>query len=129
MEACEHQVLKTAGAKERLAAGTSIAIAPEGTRSFTPQIGEFKKGAFHLAMQAGVPIVPIVIRNAGELMWRDARTARPGTVEVVVHPPIETTGWTKPDLDAAVNDVQRLYQETLEQWPASDPNPHAEDQP
>ena len=105
-------------AKQRLAAGTSIAIAPEGTRSFTPQIGVFKKGAFHLAMQAGVPIVPIVIRNAGELMWRDAKTARPGTVEVVVHPPIATTGWTKADLDEAVARVQGLYQETLEDWPA-----------
>jgi putative phosphoserine phosphatase/1-acylglycerol-3-phosphate O-acyltransferase len=105
-------------AKERLAAGTSIAIAPEGTRSFTPQVGEFKKGAFHLAMQAGVPIVPIVIRNAGELMWRDAKTARPGTVDVKVLQPIDTTGWTKADLDRAVVQVHRLYQETLEAWPS-----------
>ena len=105
-------------AKERLAEGTSIAIAPEGTRSLSPQVGEFKKGAFHLAMQAGVPIVPIVIRNAGELMWRDARTARSGRVEVVVHPPIPTAGWTKDDLDRAVVDVRRLYQDTLEEWPS-----------
>lgn len=110
-------------AKQRLAAGTSIAIAPEGTRSFSPRIGAFKKGAFHLAMQAQVPIVPIVIRNAGELMWRDARTARPGTVEVVVHPPIPTLGWTKADLDDAVVEVHRLYRETLEEWPtASEPH-------
>lgn len=104
-------------AKQRLANGISIAIAPEGTRSFSPKVGGFKKGAFHLAMQAGVPIVPIVIRNAGELMWRDARTARPGTVEVVVHRPIPTVGWTKADLDQAVDRVHRLYQDTLEDWP------------
>ncbi|RHW28499.1 HAD-IB family hydrolase [Nocardioides immobilis] len=105
-------------AKERLADGVSIAIAPEGTRSFSPEVGAFKKGAFHLAMQAGVPIVPIVIRNAGELMWRDARTARPGIVDVVVHPPILTVGWAKADLDRAVDDVHRLYKDTLEEWPA-----------
>jgi len=105
------------GARQRLAAGTSIVIAPEGTRSYSPQVGRFKKGAFHLAMQAGVPIVPIVIRNAGELMWRNARTARSGKVEVVVHEPIPTTGWTKADLDATVETVQRLYEQTLEAWP------------
>jgi putative phosphoserine phosphatase/1-acylglycerol-3-phosphate O-acyltransferase len=104
-------------AAERLARGTSIVISPEGTRSLTPSVGAFRKGGFHLAMQAGVPIVPMVIRNAGELMWRTARTARSGTVEVYVHEPIETTGWTKQDLDAAVIRVHRLYQDTLEDWP------------
>src|SRR3546814_4705424 len=44
--------------------GKSICIAPEGTRTLTPKLGPFKKGAFHLAMQAGVPIVPIAIHNA-----------------------------------------------------------------
>ncbi|MBA3908249.1 MAG: HAD-IB family hydrolase, partial [Pseudonocardiales bacterium] len=60
----------------RLREGISLVVAPEGTRSATPALGRFKKGAFHVAMQAGVPIVPIVIRNAGELMWRGASTVR-----------------------------------------------------
>jgi putative phosphoserine phosphatase/1-acylglycerol-3-phosphate O-acyltransferase len=107
-------------ALERLEAGTSIIISPEGTRSLTPRLGEFKKGGFHLAMQAGVPIIPIVIRNAGELMWRNAKTTRPGTVQVRVHQPITTTNWTKADLDAAVERVHRLYVETLECWPGPD---------
>src|SRR5207244_2888032 len=47
-----------------LKAGTSLVIAPEGTRSPTPRLGPFKKGAFHMAMGAGVPIVPIVFRNS-----------------------------------------------------------------
>ena len=109
-----------ADALSRLEAGTSIVISPEGTRSLTPRVGRFKKGGFHLAMQAGVPIVPIVIRNAGELMWRNARTARPGTVQVRVHEPIPTTGWTKAELDAAVDRVHRLYVETLDSWPGPD---------
>ena len=104
-------------ALDRLKSGTSIVISPEGTRSLTPRVGRLKKGGFHLAMQAGVPIVPIVIRNAGELMWRNARTARTGTVEVVVHEPIPTTGWTKQDLDRTVEHVQKLYEDTLEEWP------------
>jgi putative phosphoserine phosphatase/1-acylglycerol-3-phosphate O-acyltransferase len=114
-----------ADALSRLEAGTSIVISPEGTRSLTPRVGRFKKGGFHLAMQAGVPIVPIVIRNAGELMWRNARTVRAGTVQVKVLDPIPTAGWTKADLDAAVERVQELYVETLENWPGTDPEEHS----
>ena len=107
-------------AVETLQAGTSVVIAPEGTRSMTPRIGAFKKGGFHLARNAGVPIVPIVIRNAGEIMWRNARTAREGTIEVVVHPPIPTVGWERDDIDTWVPRVRRLYVETLDNWPGAD---------
>jgi putative phosphoserine phosphatase / 1-acylglycerol-3-phosphate O-acyltransferase len=104
-------------AVDTLRAGTSVVMAPEGTRSLTPKLGVFKKGGFHLASQAGVPIVPIVIRNAGEIMWRNARTVRAGTVEVVVHPPISTDGWTAADIDDAVHSVRQLYVDTLDHWP------------
>jgi putative phosphoserine phosphatase/1-acylglycerol-3-phosphate O-acyltransferase len=106
-------------AVETLRSGTSVVMAPEGTRSLTPKLGTFKKGGFHLASQAGVPIVPIVIRNAGEIMWRNARTARAGTVQVVVHPPISTDGWTSADIDAQVHSVRDLYARTLDNWPTS----------
>ena len=106
-------------ALDRLRDGTSVVISPEGTRSVTPTVGRFKKGGFHLAMQAGVPIVPIVIRNAGEIMWRDAKTAQSGTIHVVVHPPIPTHGWKREDLEAAVARVHQLYVDTLEDWPAA----------
>src|SRR5262249_25621169 len=69
------QAVKALGpAVQKLRDGISLVIAPEGTRSPTPALGPFKKGAFHVAMEAGVPIVPIVIRNSGELMWRSAKT-------------------------------------------------------
>jgi putative phosphoserine phosphatase/1-acylglycerol-3-phosphate O-acyltransferase len=111
-------------ALDRLRAGTSVVISPEGTRSVTPAVGRFKKGGFHLAMQAGVPIVAIVIRNAGEIMWRDAKIAQSGTIQVVVHPPIPTDGWRRDDLDAAVAKVQQLYVDTLEDWPTA-PQPES----
>lgn len=106
-------------AVQRLRDGISVAIAPEGTRSVSPRLGEFKKGAFHLAMQAEVPIIPIVLRNAGAAMWRSARTMRPATIEVYVHEPIDVSGWARGDLDRHVADVSGLYRETLEQWPRS----------
>ena len=100
-------------AVEKLQSGISIAIAPEGTRSPTPRLGKFKKGGFHLAMQAGVPIVPIVIHNAGERMWRNSLVAHPGTVDVDVLAPVPTVGWDLADLDRHVDEVRTLFEDCL----------------
>jgi putative phosphoserine phosphatase / 1-acylglycerol-3-phosphate O-acyltransferase len=70
-----------------------------------------------MAVQAEVPIVPVVIRNAGEIMWRGAKTARTGTIQVVVHPPVPTKGWTLADIDRGRDEMQKLYQDTLDNWP------------
>ena len=104
---------------EKLRDGVSIAIAPEGTRSPTPRLGRFKKGAFHIAMQARVPIVPIVIRNAGELMRKGSALIRPGTIDVAVLEPISTKGWKVSEIDERVAEVRGLYLDTLERWPRS----------
>ena len=102
---------------EALEGGRSIAIAPEGTRSPTDRILPFKKGAFHIAMQAGVPLVPIVIRNAGELMRPHAVFMAPGRLDVKVLPPIPTTDWTLDNLDEKVDEVRTLYIEAMASWP------------
>jgi putative phosphoserine phosphatase/1-acylglycerol-3-phosphate O-acyltransferase len=101
---------------DQLAAGTSLAIAPEGTRSVSDRLGPFKKGAFHIAMQAGVPIVPIVIRNAGELMWRNSFWLRPGTVDVRVLEPVDTTAWKARDIGDHAESVRERFVEALADW-------------
>jgi putative phosphoserine phosphatase / 1-acylglycerol-3-phosphate O-acyltransferase len=106
-------------AVDKLRKGVSIVMSPEGTRSLSPRIRAFKKGGFHLARDAGVPIVPIVIRNAGEIMWRNAKVAQEGTIEVVVHEPLPTVNWTKADLDEWVPRMRQLYVDTLDDWPGS----------
>jgi putative phosphoserine phosphatase/1-acylglycerol-3-phosphate O-acyltransferase len=103
---------------ERLRDGVSIAIAPEGTRSATATLGPFKKGAFHMAMQAGVPVVPVVIRNAGELMWRGSVLVHPGTVDVAVLPPVDTGDWRRETIDDHVEEVRRQFLDMLDSWPA-----------
>jgi putative phosphoserine phosphatase/1-acylglycerol-3-phosphate O-acyltransferase len=97
--------------------GRSVAIAPEGRVSATPRLQDFKKGAFHLAAQAGVPMVPIVIRNAGRALWRRALIVRPGTIDVTILDPIDTSAWTRENLDEQIAAVRRLYLDTLERWP------------
>jgi putative phosphoserine phosphatase/1-acylglycerol-3-phosphate O-acyltransferase len=68
-------------------------------------------------MQAEVPMVPIVIRNAGEVMWRGAQTVRPGRVEVVVLPPVDTSAWTAKTVAGHTDDVRRQFVDALSAWP------------
>jgi putative phosphoserine phosphatase/1-acylglycerol-3-phosphate O-acyltransferase len=95
--------------------GQSLVIAPEGTRSATVRLGRFKKGAFHMAMQAGVPVVPVVFRNVLDAFPRDARIVRPATIEAVVLPPIDTTDWTVEGLDDEIAEIRDLYLKVLHQ--------------
>ncbi len=113
----------TGAAREALApalasleSGTSLVIAPEGTRSPTPRLLPFKKGAFHLAMQAGVPMVPVVIRNAGEIMPSRSMILTPGTVHVQVLEPVSTADWTTDNLDEQVAHVEALFAGALDDW-------------
>ncbi len=95
--------------------GKSICIAPEGTRTVTPKLGPFKKGAFHLAMQAGVPIVPIVIHNAGDVAPKNEFVMRPATVRVDVLPPVDTSDWTAKTLNQHVTQVRNMFLKCLGQ--------------
>jgi putative phosphoserine phosphatase/1-acylglycerol-3-phosphate O-acyltransferase len=101
-------------AVDALERGFSIAIAPEGTRSPTPRIGRFKKGAFHIAMQARVPVVPIVFRNALDALPKGGAIVRPATVEAVVLRPIPTTSWTLATLDEEIARIRDRFVDVLE---------------
>lgn len=102
---------------EALRSGTSLAVAPEGTRSGTGELGEFKKGPFHMAIQGQVPMVPVVIRNAYEIMVPHSYLLNPGTVDVAVLPPIDTSTWTTETVEAHRDEVRSMFAETLANWP------------
>ena len=104
-----------APAVRALKQGRSLVIAPEGTRSSTPRLGAFKKGAFHLAMQAGVPIVPVVFRNVLDAFPKNARIVRPATIEAKILAPIDTTDWTAETLDDEIKAIRSMYLEILHQ--------------
>lgn len=97
--------------------GISIVIAPEGTRAKTRELLPFKKGAFRIAMTAGIPIVPVIIRNADDIGSRDAFFMRSGTVEVTVLPAISVADWSLDDLEERIDAVRDLFVETLADWP------------
>jgi len=64
-------------------------------------------------MAAGVPIVPIVLRNTIDALPKHGIIVRPTTIEVVVHPPIPTTDWKAEDIDRHIEEIRQLYLNTL----------------
>ena len=102
---------------QRLRSGVSVFIAPEGTRSPSAQLGEFRTGAFHVARTAGVPIVPVVLRNAYDLMPGKSKFIHPGVVDVAVLDPIPTDGWTRESVREDIAVVRKQFVDTLENWP------------
>ncbi len=102
-------------AVDGLKKGISLVIFPEGTRSFDYTLGNFKKGAFHIAMQAGVPIVPVVIKNSRDIMPRGTLTIIPGIINIKVLDPIPTIDWKVEILDDKISEIRNLYLEELGQ--------------
>ncbi len=82
--------------------GYSFGVFVEGTRAMPGELLPFKKGAFHLALQTDVPIVPVAIKNTDRMMGKKTGEAYTGEIEIVLLPPIETKG----------RDVMELLTET-----------------
>ncbi len=101
-------------ATERLRSGISFGVCAEGTRALPGEMLPFKKGAFHMAVAAGVPIVPMAIKNSDQLMGRGTGEAWPGTIEVVMSTPVETS-WVSgdEDLQKLVDQVQGMIMKEL----------------
>ncbi len=74
--------------------GYSFGVFAEGTRAMPGELLPFKKGAFHLALQTGAAIIPVAIKNTDYLMGKKTGVVNPGTMEIVLLPPIETKGKT-----------------------------------
>ena len=102
------------GATERIRSGVSFGVFAEGTRARPGQFLPFKKGAFYMAMEAGVAIVPVVMKNTDVLMGKGTGEARTGTIEMVLLPPIETAGLsTDEDVRRLVDEVHTRIAEEL----------------
>jgi 1-acyl-sn-glycerol-3-phosphate acyltransferase len=79
-------------AAERIRGGVNVIIFPEGTRSLTGRMREFKSGGFHLAIEAQVPILPVTVSGSFDLIPKRSLKVRSGTIKVVYGAPIPTLG-------------------------------------
>ena len=86
----ESAIRTTEAAAERIRSGISFAVFVEGTRAKPGELLPFKKGAFYMARQAGVPVVPVAIKYSDELMGKGTGEAKSGTMEMIIMPPVST---------------------------------------
>lgn len=100
-------------ALDRLRQQVSFLIFPEGTRSPTGRLQAFRRGGFVLAIEAGVPIVPISLWGTYDALPKGAWRIRPGPVRVVVHPAVSTQGLTLDDRHALSARVWEQIREAL----------------
>lgn len=107
--------IKTADAAvKRIQSGIPFAVFVEGTRARPGELLPFKKGAFYMAKQAGVPIVPIAIKHSDELMGKGTGEARSGTIEMVIMKPISTANvWTDEDINDLIATTRAAIAEEL----------------
>ncbi len=97
-------------ATENLRRGKSYVVYPEGTRSSDGGLLPFKKGAFMMAIDAGVPIVPITISGATRIMPKAQIKIFPSTVRVTIHEPISTAGYSKVNIAELIDKTrERIF--------------------
>lgn len=96
-------------ARRRIAEGASVLFFPEGTRSLDGTLGAFKRGAFRMALDLGLPILPMTIIGTRTILPPGSRDLRPGRARLIIHPPIETAGWSADRLP----ELMALARETI----------------
>lgn len=111
----ERAIRTTEAAAERIRSGVSFGVFVEGTRAKPGELLPFKKGAFYMARQAGVPVVPIAIKNSDVLMGKGTGEARSGTLEMIILPPVDTVAIaTDDDMNRLIAEVRHTIATELD---------------
>ena len=87
----------------------SIAILPEGTRTLDGKLGSFKRGGFHLALETGLNILPIVQKGGYRIIHKGSLLIRPGRVDLTIEPPVPVAGVSKENLQELVDKVRSVF--------------------
>jgi 1-acyl-sn-glycerol-3-phosphate acyltransferase len=100
-------------ARQVMEDGFSFGVFAEGTRAMPGELLPFKKGAVHLALQTGRPVVPVAIKNSDRLMGKRTGVAYPGTIEMVLLPPIDVGDYSESEIIELLNRTRTAIAEEL----------------
>jgi 1-acyl-sn-glycerol-3-phosphate acyltransferase len=100
-------------AKRRLVNGISVVVFPEWTRSTTGKLGPFKRGAFKLATDLGLPILPVTIIGTNKILPVDSLNILPGKVKMVIHPEISISGFTEANIHDLMEKTRKQISSVL----------------
>jgi 1-acyl-sn-glycerol-3-phosphate acyltransferase len=103
-------------AKKQIKNGTCILFFPEGTRSDSGQLKEFKKGAFRFALDMGLPILPVTIVGTRNVLPSNTLDLFPGRATMIIHKPIDTGGYHEENLNELMLRVRSYIQKGLDDY-------------
>jgi 1-acyl-sn-glycerol-3-phosphate acyltransferase len=106
--------LKKAGELIRKRKDVSIMILPEGTRTLTGKLGDFKKGGFLIALEAGLDILPMIQIGAFDFKRKGSWVIRPGKVRMVIEKPIPTAGYSRKNIDELMARTRDIFLKYVE---------------
>ena len=109
----EAAVASINAARERISDGTSVIFFPEGTRSDSGRLRPFKKGAFRFAVDAGMPILPVTVVGAADVLPARSLDLLPGAATLVIHAPVPTEGLRTADLPGLMDQVRTTVASAL----------------
>jgi 1-acyl-sn-glycerol-3-phosphate acyltransferase len=101
--------------KRLVGASSSLIVFPEGTRSHDGAVGKFKKGSFLVAIDAGLPVVPVSIAGSRHVMKKGRLMVCPGEVALTIHEPIDTSGATREQAMDFAERVRALVREEVDE--------------
>jgi 1-acyl-sn-glycerol-3-phosphate acyltransferase len=104
----ESAIESTRRGADELRRGHSLMAFPEGTRTVDGRVKDFKKGVFYMAIEAGVPIVPVVINDTRLVMRKGSNRCVPGDVYLEVLPPVSTQDYTAENVEELIRRVRDL---------------------
>jgi 1-acyl-sn-glycerol-3-phosphate acyltransferase len=103
----ESAIQSTRLGAEELRRGHSLMAFPEGTRTVDGKVKEFKKGVFFMALEAGVPVVPVVVNDTRLVMPKGRNVVTPGDVWLEILPPVSTAGFTPENIEELIEHVRK----------------------
>ena len=102
-----------AKAKSQLSNGASIVMFPEGARTMTGKMDKFRRGAFIIAQEMGLPVVPVTENGAFDVMRRGSLLLVPGKLELIIHDPIPTENITEDEIPELMDKCREIIHSSL----------------